>query len=198
MTEPGSTDRPSRLPALPGRRDWLRPWALAATLQLLLAPAGAIGADFCAPPAAPRGWASANRVFHGAPQIESLTIGRAAAIACRMVPGQPGANCGAVRLLYAPWDPVPELARVSLQHSDRSHQRPWRAQAQGVAATVVNCTPLSPWRGEANERSLRVRSQRDLQVRFPAPLGLVVIRESFLSHHPIVNELIEPAAGRRP
>lgn len=174
------------------------PWPLATAIQLLLAPAVSSAAEFCAAPAAPRGWTAAGRVFHGTPRTLSLTIGHAAPIRCRAMPDQPAATCGAYRLTYSPWDPFPELARVSLQRSDGSQNRPWTAQAGAVSATVLTCTTLPPWRDEDGGLSLRVRSQRDLQVRFAAPLGLVVIRESFLSQHPLVTEGITPAAGRQP
>lgn len=173
-------------------------WSLAAALPLLLVPATAAGAEFCAAPAAPPGWRSAGRVFHGTPRILSLRIGDAAPIPCRAIPDQPAATCGAYRLSYAPWDLFPELARLNLQGSTNSRKAPWTTEAKALSATVLSCRPLPRWRDEDGGLRLQVLSQRELRARFPAPLGLVVIRESFLSHHPLVSEGSSPAAGRQP
>lgn len=198
MQEQASSAATQCRPATRNNRKWGRFWALAAAMELLLAPATAIGAEFCAAPTAPRGWTSAGRVFHGTPRTLNLTIGHAAPIPCRAIPDQPAATCGAYRLTYSPWDPFAELTHVSLQRSDGSQKPRWTAQAGALSATVLTCRTLPPLHDEDGALSLRVRSQRELLVRFPAPLGLVVIRESFLSQHPLVTEGIRPAAGRQP
>lgn len=174
------------------------PWVLAAAIPLLLAPAGVVGAEFCPAPATPRGWRSAGRVFHDAPRVVSLRIGEAAPIPCRALPDQAAAICGAYRLSYAPWDPFPELVRLSLQRSDGNRTHPGPAGVKAQSARLMTCTSLAPWRDEDGALRLQVLSQRELRARFPGPLGLVTIRESFLSHHPLVPEGIPSAAGSQP
>lgn len=183
---------------MPGIGCWTKA-ALLIEATLMLGPAIARGAEFCPPSHPPAGWvlAPGPRVFHGAPAIESLRIGGEAEMPCRASPGRPEVLCGNIRLGYEPWDPYPELASVLIGPQSGRGARSQQLRGRGETAVLIACRSLPVALSSIGERSLRVRTTRELVVTMVEPIKLhrsgqetsrrLVIRESFLSSYPLVR-----------
>ena len=156
----------------------------------LVAPMAALASEFCPPPPTPPGFSLTpdGRVFHGAPTIERLRIGGSAAIPCRAVSTSAGSRCGSYRLGYAPWDPYPQLARLVISNPERKGVLSKPLQGPGESVVLISCLNLSSPASPFGDRSLMVRTTRELLAPRVGPLRQLKIRESFLSGYPLVPD----------
>ena len=162
--------------------------------MLLLVPGVARADAFCPPPSPPpgAGFPPGGRVFHGPVTIHSLRIGRSAPMPCRMSglredpSGAAEASCGSYRLSYTPWDPYPRLTTLVIKAPAQGARPALLRTGQGRSAAVIRCDRQGLVVTTIGERTLRVRTTRDLVLDLPDPLDQVVIRESFESSYPLV------------